>query len=290
MTLSVADQRIGACRLVGAQRICDLTQPVVMGVLNVTPDSFSDGGAYVDGDVALGRALEMIEQGAAIVDIGGESTRPGAEPVDEAEECARVVPVIRALRRESDIFISIDTVKPGVMRAACAAGADMINDVNGLRAPGALDAAAAAGAAVCVMHMQGTPETMQAEPKYTDVVADVRRFLASRVAACVSAGIGREQICVDPGFGFGKTLSHNLDLLRRIDTLAADGLPVLIGVSRKSMFTRLFGCDELEARVDGSLAAAFWAATQQARIIRSHDVARTRRTLEFAHALSGGNP
>jgi len=290
MNSNPAGHTSNAFELVGAQRSCSLSRPVVMGILNVTPDSFSDGGAYVDCESAVARALAMIDEGAAIVDIGGESTRPGAEPVDEATECARVVPVIQALRRASEVFISIDTLKPGVMRAACAAGADMINDVNALRAPGAIEAALETGAAVCLMHMQGQPRTMQAQPVYDDVITDVRDFLAARVAACEDAGIRRDRICLDPGFGFGKTLEHNLGLLRQLDTLVADGMPVLVGVSRKSMFARLFDCDDLEARIDGSLAAAFWAATRDARIIRSHDVARTRRILEFAHAMSTADP
>lgn len=272
-------------RLKGAVHACDLSSPVVMGILNVTPDSFSDGGRYADIDAAVARALAMVAEGAAIIDIGGESTRPGASPVDEAAECARVVPVIEALRRASDIFISVDTLKPAVMRAACAAGADMINDVNGLRAPGALDAAVDTGAAVCLMHMQGQPRTMQQSPDYDDVIADVRSFLVERVGACESAGIARERICIDPGFGFGKTLAHNLALLREIDVLVDDGLPVLVGVSRKSMFARLLATDEMSARVDASLAIAFWAAMNHARIIRCHDVERTVRMLDLASAL-----
>lgn len=256
-----------------------------MGILNVTPDSFSDGGAYVETARAVDHALTLVEQGAAIIDIGGESTRPGANPVDEREEMARVLPVIEALRAQSDVFISIDTTKPQVMRAACAAGADMVNDVMALRAPGAIDAARENEAAVCLMHMQGEPRTMQTAPVYGDVVADVRAFLAERVAACRSAGIDDSRLCVDPGFGFGKTLAHNLELMRRLRCFVDDGLPVLIGVSRKSMFAKLHGHDGMESRIHASITAAFWAATQGAGIIRSHDVAHTVEALMLAAAL-----
>ncbi|MES1945930.1 dihydropteroate synthase [Salinisphaera sp. C84B14] len=256
-----------------------------MGILNVTPDSFSDGGAYVETTRAVDHALAMVEQGAAIIDVGGESTRPGADPVDEGEELARVLPVIEALRAQSDVFISIDTVKPSVMRAACAAGADMINDVMALRAPGALEAARDSEASVCLMHMQGEPRTMQSAPAYRDVVADVRAFLAERVAACREAGIDDSRLCVDPGFGFGKTLAHNLALMRRLRSFVDDGLPVLVGVSRKSMFAKLHGHDDMDSRIHASVTAAFWAATQGAGIIRSHDVAPTAEALTLAAAL-----
>lgn len=272
--------------LTGAHRRLDLSQAQVMGILNVTPDSFSDGGRYTAIDDAVGRARQMIEQGAAIIDIGGESTRPGADPVSAGDELARVLPVIEALRAQSDVFISIDTIKPEVMRAACAAGADMINDVQALRAPGALEAAADSGAAVCLMHMQGEPRTMQKAPAYTDVVAEVQRFLGERVADCRAAGIARERICIDPGFGFGKTVAHNLALLRRLALFADDDLPLLIGVSRKSMFARLFENDDLAGRINGSVMAAFWAAGQGARIIRTHDVQETAQALTLARALA----
>ncbi|WP_353220557.1 dihydropteroate synthase [Salinisphaera sp. S4-8] len=257
-----------------------------MGILNVTPDSFSDGGAYVETDRAIAHALAMAGQGAAIIDIGGESTRPGAAPVDEDEELARVLPVIEGLRAQSDVFISVDTIKARVMREACAAGADMINDVMALQAPGAIEAARDSGAAVCLMHMQGEPRTMQSAPAYGDVVAEVRDFLQARVEACQAAGIDRNRICLDPGFGFGKTLEHNLELMRRLNAFVACDLPVLVGVSRKSMFVKLHGHDDMDSRIHASVTAAFWAVTQGARIIRSHDVARTVEALTLASALT----
>jgi dihydropteroate synthase len=267
-------------------RTLDLARPVVMGILNVTPDSFSDGGAYVETARALDHALGMVEQGAAIVDVGGESTRPGADPVDEREEMARVLPLIEALRAHSDVFISIDTIKPRVMREACAAGADMINDVMALRGPGALEAACDTQAAVCLMHMQGQPRTMQKAPVYDDVVADVRSFLGARVAACRDASIDDSRICLDPGVGFGKTLEHNLALMRNLHAFVGDGYPVLVGVSRKSMFVKLHGYDDMSSRIHASVTSAFWAATQGAGIIRSHDVAHTVEALTLAAALA----
>ena len=257
-----------------------------MGILNVTPDSFSDGGQFVETEKAVAHALDMVEQGARIIDIGGESTRPGASPVAERDEIDRVVPVIEALRERSDIFISIDTIKPEVMRRACLAGADLINDVMALRAEGAVEVAAETGAAVCLMHMQGEPRTMQQAPAYDDVVTDVQSFLADRVAACEAAGIPPERICIDPGFGFGKTLEHNLTLMRELEMFTHDRLPVLVGLSRKTMFARLFEDDSMDARINGSLAAAFWAAQCGARIIRSHDVCETVQMLTLARALA----
>ncbi|MES1945441.1 7,8-dihydropteroate synthase [Salinisphaera sp. PC39] len=253
-----------------------------MGVLNVTPDSFSDGGEHDDIDRAVRRALSMVEEGADIVDIGGESTRPGAEPVDEALELERVLPVIEALRPRTGAVISIDTVKPGVMRAACAAGADLINDVRGLREPGALAAAAETGAGVCLMHMQGRPRTMQSSPNYSDVVLDVRDFLTERIETCVRAGIPRERLVVDPGFGFGKNLAHNLALLRRLPELVELGPPLLVGVSRKSMFAHLLGDIPAKERLPASLAAAAIAVTRGARLVRVHDVAATRQAVDIA--------
>lgn len=272
--------------LESTSRTLDLTQPAVMGIINATPDSFSDGGLYADANSAVDRALEMVEEGASIIDIGGESTRPGAMPVDAAAEIDRVLPVVAGLRARSDVFISVDTVKPGVMCRACAAGADMINDVSALRAPGALAAAADSGAAVCLMHMQGEPRTMQAAPVYDDVVAQVAAFLRERVAACEDAGIDRARLCIDPGFGFGKTLGHNLNLLRALDILCRDRVPVLIGVSRKSMFAKLFECEDLRSRINGSLGGAFWAVMQGARIIRTHDVRDTCQAITMARAMT----
>jgi dihydropteroate synthase len=255
-----------------------------MGVLNVTPDSFSDGGRFIDAGTALAQARAMVEEGARIVDVGGESTRPGAQPVTEAQELDRVLPVIERIRAGLDCVVSVDTMKPGVMRAACAAGAELVNDVMALRAPGALEAAREAGAAVCLMHMQGEPRSMQQAPAYLDVVEEVAAFLRERVAACVGAGIARERLLVDPGFGFGKTLQHNLALLGGVDVIAELGVPVLVGVSRKSMFGQLLDRPVGE-RVAGGVAAAALAAWQGARIVRTHDVRATMDALKVTAAI-----
>jgi dihydropteroate synthase len=265
-------------------RTLDLTAPVVMGVVNVTPDSFSDGGRHAGVDAALARARAMVEEGAAIVDVGGESTRPGAGAVAEDLELERVLPVIGRIRQELDCIVSIDTTKPGVMRAACAAGAELINDVMALRTPDALAAARGTGAAVCLMHMQGEPRTMQQAPAYGDVVGEVGGFLRERVAACVAAGIAAEQLVIDPGFGFGKALEHNLRLLAAIDTIAAIGPPVLVGLSRKSMFGSLTG-QPVDARLAAGLAAAVLAVWQGARIVRTHDVRATMDALKVTAAV-----
>jgi dihydropteroate synthase len=276
-----------ACR----DHLLDLMEPCVMGVLNVTPDSFSDGGCYADVAAAIERGVAMAGEGAAIIDVGGESTRPGAADVGVQEEIARVVPVVEALVRRVHVPVSVDTSKPDVMRAAIAAGASLVNDVKALRAPGALEAAASTGAAVCLMHMQGEPRTMQAAPAYGDVVAEVRQFLADRVQACLAAGIGRERLCVDPGIGFGKRPEHNLALLAAIDRLADPDLPVLIGVSRKSLVGIITGRPP-EARLAGSVAFAALAVMGGAAIIRAHDVAETVDAVKVASALkraaSGG--
>ena len=232
-------------------RILDLDAPVVMGVLNVTPDSFSDGGRFYARDAALAHARVMIGEGAAIVDIGGESTRPGAAPAGLDEELARVIPVIESLRRESAVFISIDTSKPAVMRAACAAGADIINDVRALAEPDALSAAAETRAGVCLMHMRGEPRTMQESPHYDDVVAEVAAFLAQRIAACHGAGIELARLAVDPGFGFGKRPPHNLALLKHLDAFQKLGVPLAVGLSRKSMLAQLTG-DRKSTRLNSS--------------------------------------
>jgi dihydropteroate synthase len=255
-----------------------------MGVLNVTPDSFSDGGRFATPAAALAQARAMVEQGACIIDVGGESTRPGAQPVDEAAELERVLPVIERIRAELDCIVSIDTQKPGVMRAACAAGAELVNDVNALRAPGALEATRDAGAAACLMHMQGEPRTMQQAPAYLDVVEEVATFLRDRAQACIAAGIARQRLVVDPGFGFGKTLQHNLALLGGIDVIAELGLPVLVGVSRKSMFGQLLDRPVGE-REAGGLAVAAVAAWQGARIVRTHDVRATMDALKVTAAI-----
>ncbi len=261
-----------------------LDRPRVMGILNVTPDSFSDGGKFFSPPRALDRAAAMIGEGADIIDIGGESTRPGAREVSESEELERVVPVIEAIRGRFDVAISVDTSKPTVMRAAVAAGANLINDVRALRAPGALQAANELGVPVCLMHMQGEPRTMQRHPHYEDVVAEVIAFLRERVDACLQAGIPVEHIVLDPGFGFGKTLEHNLQLLAALDQLVELGFPVLAGLSRKSMLGALLGL-EVEQRLPGSLVLATIALMKGARIIRVHDVRESRQAADICDAL-----
>jgi dihydropteroate synthase len=261
-----------------------LNVPAVMGVLNVTPDSFSDGGRFASVDAALRRAETMAAEGAAIIDVGGESTRPGAGDVSEDEELERVMPVIEGMRRNLDVPVSIDTGKPGVMRAAVAAGASMINDVYALRLPGALAAAAELGRPVCLMHMQGEPRTMQNEPHYADVVAEVTQFLGRRVAECVQAGIDRARIVVDPGFGFGKSPAHNVELLGNLRAIVAIGCPVLIGLSRKATLGVLTGRD-VESRLPASLAAAVLGVMQGAQIVRAHDVAATVDALVVTRAV-----
>jgi len=269
-----------ACR----DHLLDLSEPCVMGVLNVTPDSFSDGGRYAGAADAIERGVAMAGEGAAIIDVGGESTRPGAADVRVQEELERVVPVVEALVRRVRVPVSVDTSKPEVMRAAIAAGASLVNDVKALRAPGALEAVAGTGAAVCLMHMQGEPRTMQQAPSYGDVVGEVRQFLAGRVRACVAAGIGRERLCVDPGIGFGKRPEHNLALLSAIGRLADPDLPVLIGVSRKSLVGIITGRPP-EGRLAGSVAFAALAVMGGAAIIRAHDVAETVDAVKVASAL-----
>lgn len=257
-----------------------------MGVLNVTPDSFSDGGRFHSRDKAIEHALRMHEEGAGIIDIGGESTRPGAEDVAGEKELERVIPIIEAVRGRVDAVISIDTSKPRVMREAVAAGADLINDVFSLRAAGALEAAADLDAAVCLMHMQGTPRTMQANPTYNDVVAEVRGFLAGRVRACAEAGIPRDRLIIDPGFGFGKTMAHNLTLLRGLSGLIEPGLPLMAGLSRKSFVGRITGRG-MDERVYGSIAFALAAVREGASIIRVHDVKPTVDAIKVWAAVYG---
>lgn len=273
--------------LVCADRVLDISRPVVMGVLNVTADSFSDGGRYRSFEAALAHGRAMVAAGAGIIDVGGESTRPGARPVSLQEELDRVLPVIEALRGELAAVISIDTMKPAVMSAAVAAGAGMVNDVLALQAPGAIAAVAASQAAVCLMHMQGTPQTMQSAPQYADVVGEVGAFLQARADACLAAGIGADRIVLDPGFGFGKTLQHNLALLAGLQQLAAGRFPLLAGLSRKSMLGRLLG-RPVEQRLAGSLALATIAALHGARIIRCHDVAETCDAVAVAWATRTG--
>lgn len=285
-----------------ADRVLELDRPVIMGVLNVTPDSFSDGGHYHDPQAALAQAERMAEQGAAIIDIGGESTRPGAGPVSTEEELRRVLPVVErvAARLAAPLLISVDTSNPELMRRAADAGAHLINDVRALRAAGALEAVAAGTLGVCLMHMRGEPAHMQDDPRYGDVLGEVRDFLAARVQACIAAGIERTRLAIDPGFGFGKRLAHNLELLRRLDELTALQLPLVVGLSRKSMIAALAagasGVDRgtpgpaaPQQRLAGSLALAVIAVLHGARIVRAHDVAATVDAVRIAFAVKQGS-
>lgn len=266
-------------------RMIDLDRPVIMGILNVTPDSFSDGGRWPEKNKAIDRALRMQEEGAHIIDIGGESTRPGAAPVTLEEELARVIPVIESLATQLTIPVSIDTSKAGVMRAAVEAGAGLINDVCALTGPGALQMAADLAVPVCLMHMQGKPRTMQSNPVYADVVKEVRDYLLARADACVELGISRERILLDPGFGFGKTLAQNIELFQALGQLAEQGYPLLVGVSRKSMIGEITS-RSVDNRVVGSVTAAVLAVQHGASIVRVHDVAATTDALKLATALS----
>jgi len=256
-----------------------------MGVVNVTPDSFSDGGRFLEPEAAVAHAMALIEEGAHILDVGAESSRPGAQGVPAGEELSRLIPVLEGLRG-CTVPISVDTTKPEVMRAAIAAGASMINDIGALRAPGALDAVAASDAAVCLMHMQGEPRTMQKEPHYGDVAAEVAVFLEERIAAAQAAGIAPERIAIDPGFGFGKSVAHNFELLRRLDRIAGIGPPVVAGWSRKSTLGAVTG-RAADDRLAASLAAALLAVQHGAKIVRVHDVAATRDALAVLAAFDG---
>lgn len=267
-----------------AGRQLDLRRAAVMGILNVTPDSFSDGGRFLPPERALEHACAMVAEGADAIDVGGESTRPGARAVGKQEEIERVIPVIQALHNAVTVPISIDTSKPEVMRAAVAAGAGMINDVRALRADGALVEAARLGVPVCLMHMQGEPRTMQDNPQYGDVVTEVGDFLRARRRACVDAGIDPARIVIDPGFGFGKTLEHNLALLRRLDELAVLEAPIMVGLSRKSMIGKALGLP-LEERLHASVALAVLAAQKGANILRVHDVRATREAVRMLETV-----
>lgn len=267
-----------------AGRILDLDTAVVMGVLNVTPDSFSDGGLFLDPDAALERAERMAEEGAAILDIGGESTRPGARGVESEEELRRVLPIVERVAARLPVLISVDTSNPELMRRAGAAGAHMINDVRALRLPGALEAVAAGNLAVCLMHMRGEPADMQRDPQYRHVVAEVRSYLDDRARTCAAAGIERERLCLDPGFGFGKSTVHNLELLAHLEEFADLGLPLSVGLSRKSLVAALTG-RALTERLAGSLALATIAVLHGARIVRAHDVAASVDAVRVASAL-----
>ncbi len=268
----------------------DLRTVRVMGILNVTPDSFSDGGNFLPLDSAVRRARQMVEEGAAIVDVGGESTRPGSVPVSVDEELQRVIPVIEALRQAIPVPVSVDTSKPEVMLHAVAAGAGMINDVRALRAEGALAAAAESAVPVCLMHMKGSPMHMQSAPEYEDVLPEVSAFLLDRVEACGRAGIGRERLLLDPGFGFGKTVEHNLALLAGLERLVDTGLPVLVGLSRKSLIGKLLDDAPVNRRLYGSLALAVLAAAKGAKLLRVHDVGATVEALTVAQAVLAAKP
>ncbi len=259
-------------------------QPVIMGILNVTPDSFSDGGRFVARDQAVEHALAMQAQGADMIDIGGESTRPDAEPVSLADELERVIPVIAAIREHSDVAMSIDTSKPEVMRAAVAAGVTLVNDVFALRAPGAIAACAELSVPVCLMHMQGEPRSMQHNPQYQNVVTEVSEFLRQRAELCIAQGIAKQHIMLDPGFGFGKTAAHNLQMLAHMGAFCDLDFPVLVGISRKRMFAEILG-RPVEERLIGSVAAVVLAYQQGARFFRVHDVAETSDALKLCTAV-----
>ncbi len=270
--------------LVHARGTLDLTEPAVMGVLNVTPDSFSDGGLYLEPARALERAQAMASEGAKIIDIGGESTRPGALRASLEEELRRVIPVVRALARQADVLISVDTSRPEVIEQAIAEGAAMINDVRALRSPGALEAVARSGAAACLMHMRGEPATMQEDVHYSDLLSEVRSMLEARLQACRGAGLALDRLCLDPGFGFGKLAAHNLELLRELRQLLSLGRPLLVGLSRKSLVRELTGRGK-EERLAGSIALATVAVLNGASIVRAHDVAATVDAVRVAAAL-----
>ena len=272
-----------------AGRSLDLSRPVIMGVINTTPDSFSDGGtlyqsARLDLELAMSRAREMVEEGALVLDIGGESTRPGAVAVSSDEEMERVLPLVERIAAELDVIISVDTSSPALMTEAASSGAGMLNDVRALTRKGALEAAAATGLPVCLMHMQGKPDKMQERPAYSDVAMEVERFLVARTAVCEASGIRRQQLVLDPGFGFGKSVQHNLQLLAALPRLALLGLPLLVGFSRKSMIGKLIG-REVAQRLPASLGLAVLAAERGAVIIRTHDVAATNDAVAMWTAL-----
>ena len=267
-----------------AGRLLDLSRPRIMGVLNVTPDSFSDGGDFIAPEKAVARAVQMVEEGAAIIDVGGESTRPGAPPVSPEDELQRVIPVVEALCAAVSVPISIDTRKPEVMQAAVAAGAGLINDVNALQQPGALEMAASLEVPVCLMHMQGNTETMQDTPAYDDVVDEVTAFLEARAEVCMQYGIPKERILLDPGFGFGKTTTHNLQLLQQLHRLVESGFPVLVGLSRKSLIGKVLGLP-VDNRLYPGVALAVLAVWKGAALVRCHDVRATREAIEMCQAV-----
>ncbi|MGE4799609.1 dihydropteroate synthase [Yersinia hibernica] len=270
-------------KLMARDRVLDLTHPQVMGILNVTPDSFSDGGHHNNLDKALQHAQLMLSAGATLIDIGGESTRPGAAEVSEQEELDRVVPVVEALAKRFDVWLSVDTSKAAIITESAAAGAHLINDIRSLQEPGALDAAAKTGLPVCLMHMQGQPQSMQQSPHYDDLMADVNQFFAHHIERCVAAGIAKSKLLLDPGFGFGKNLAHNYQLLARLAELHHFELPVLVGMSRKSMVGQLLNVPP-QQRIIGSVACAVIAAMQGAQIVRVHDVKETVEAMRIVEA------
>ena len=261
-----------------------LNRPYVMGIVNITPDSFSDGGKFSSTDAAVEHALKLIDEGADILDIGGESTRPGSVPVDLKEELNRVIPVIDALRNLATVPISIDTYKPEVMRQAIEAGADIVNDIRALQEQNAIDVVVNSNVGVCLMHMQGTPQTMQVNPQYSDVVAEVKAFLLARLEACFHTGIGASRIVLDPGFGFGKTRAHNISLLQQLESFATLGQPILDGLSRKSLLGQMTGND-VDARLYASIAASVLSVMKGAKILRVHDVKATVEALKVVSSI-----
>lgn len=264
----------------------DLRQLHIMGILNVTPDSFSDGGRYVGLDRAFYRAERMLSAGASIIDLGGESTRPNANTVSVDEELQRVIPVLEQLKARFDCYVSIDTSKPAVMQAAIAAKADMLNDVRALQTEGALQVCANTDIPICIMHMQGQPNTMQVQPKYDDIVTEIKAFFSTRIQQCEQAGIDRERLILDPGFGFGKTLEHNVILLKELEKFIEFDLPLLVGISRKSMIGQLLQDAPVDQRLYGSLSAAVIAALKGANIIRVHDVKASREAINIVSAIN----
>jgi dihydropteroate synthase len=268
------------------KHVFDLKRPLLMGILNITPDSFSDGGQYLTLDEALKRAHQMIEEGVDIIDIGGESTRPGSEPVSVDEELKRIMPIIEALKKKSDIAISVDTYKPQVMKAAIDLDVAMINDVYALSQPGAIDTIKHSNVGICLMHMQGTPKTMQVNPHYTNVVSEVKLFLDARVKHLISEGIDKSRMILDPGFGFGKTFEHNIALLQNLESFESIELPLLVGLSRKSFIRKILN-DDYDDHLSGSISAAIFSVIKGAKILRVHDVKETKSALKIINVAQG---
>ncbi len=268
------------------KHVFDLKRPLIMGILNITPDSFSDGGKYLKLNEALKRADQMIEEGLDIIDIGGESTRPGSEPVSVDEELKRIMPIIEALKKKSDIAISVDTYKPQVMKAAIDLDVAMINDVYALSQPGAIDTIKHSNVGICLMHMQGTPKTMQVNPHYTNVVSEVKSFLDARVKHLISEGIDKSRMILDPGFGFGKTFEHNIALLQNLESFESIELPLLVGLSRKSFIRKILN-DDYDDHLSGSISAAIFSVIKGAKILRVHDVKETKSALKIINVAQG---